>query len=604
MNKNIFRAMLLSLAIGFTSCVNELDSPASSQGGRLQLSLGNISTATTRSTPGELGAPVAEDFHLNLTMKSGYVVYDDVFTEEELSVPIGEYDVTVSYGDNAILGLDNPYYVGTTTATVIANETAEASVNCEVGNALISAKFGANEDEHARFERFYSDYALYAYVGDKGIAIDRNKQAKSIYLRAGSRARLRFWGKLKMENDREVSCDLLAEDFPKVLNAADHAIVTLTLPDPESALGVDISKVEVESITLDETIPLSWLPVPMATAEHKYVGGKLVGTDIVFSNSYPGMKWKAVVTDPNDVEIRSVEGTGELKTPYTSYTALPYLPHGKYKATYYLASADDSFTKTSSREFMIGSPAFSVTVDGYTNYDRYLTGDVDGANNLNGRTIYEPTINWNISETLLTNSNYTYTYSYTYDGNTTNIPAGTNSFTAEAWNNQTPQADKHVLTASATFDGVTVTDRREFVITGLPYSLNLASHDEWTQSGGVDWFDNDVRLGYMSSGSQYIQTNTSICIPPSTYYMADYSVNVRSATVGTTFSIEIGNNVILSIEESGQLFNFGTDHVHTGSTDPFKDDNNYATRIYCKNSYGASQTCSHIYSLTLKYAKP
>ena len=114
------------------------------------MSLGNISTATTRSTPGELGAPVAEDFHLNLIMKSGHVVYDDVFTEEELSVPIGEYDVTVSYGDNAILGLDNPYYVGTTTATVIANETAEASVNCEVGNALISAKFGADEDEHAR----------------------------------------------------------------------------------------------------------------------------------------------------------------------------------------------------------------------------------------------------------------------------------------------------------------------------------------------------------------------------------------------------------------------------------------------------------------------
>ena len=604
MNKNIYRALFLLLTLGFTSCVSELDTPATSKGGRLQLSLGNISTATTRSTPQELGAPVAADFHLNLTLKSGHTVYDDVFTEEELNVPIGDYDITVSYGDNAMLGLDNPYYVGKATATVNANETSEASVNCEVGNALISAKFGADEAEHARFERFYSDYALYAFIGDKGIAIERNKSAKSIYLKAGSHVSLRFWGKLKMENDREVSCELVAEGFPEVFNAADHAIVTLTLPDPESALTVNVSKVEVENVTLEETIPLSWLPVPMATAEHKYVGGKLTGTDIVFSNSYPGMKWKAVVTNPAGTEIRSVEGTGELKTAYGSYPDLPYLPHGKYKATYYLIDEEGSSKVTSSREFMIGSPTLSVTLGGYTNYDRYLAGDVDGANELDGRTIYEPSVNWSISETLLTNSNYTYSYSYTYDGTTTNILAGTNSFSAEKWDGQTPQADKHVLTASATFDGVTATDRLDFVITGLPYSLNLASHDEWTQSSSVDWFENDVRLGKNSvSNPQYIQTNTSICIPPSTYYCADYSVNVHNGTVGTTFSIEIGSIEILSVTESGQAFSF-KDHVHTGTTDVFKDDNNYATQIYCKNSYGSGQTCSHIYSFTLKYAKP
>ena len=163
---------------------------------------------------------------------------------------------------------------------------------------------------------------------------------------------------------------------------------------------------------------------------------------------------------------------------------------------------------------------------------------------------------------------------------------------------------EHVLTASATFDGVTATDRLDFVITGLPYSLNLASHDEWTQSSSVDWFENDVRLGKNSvSNPQYIQTNTSICIPPSTYYCADYSVNVHNGTVGTTFSIEIGSIEILSVTESGQAFSF-KDHVHTGTTDVFKDDNNYATQIYCKNSYGSGQTCSHIYSFTLKYAKP
>ena len=601
----MFRTLLLLTLLLFTACVSEIDAPSYGEGGRLQLSLGNISTATTRSTPAQLGAPEAADFHLCLSTPSGRKVYDDVFTEDEISVPIGNYNITVSYGQDALLALDRPYYVGTATATVTEGETTNVSVNCRVGNALISAIFGKDETEHARFERFYSDYALYAYVGEYGIAIDRSNASRSIYVQAGSRVSLRFWGKLKLENDREVSCELASADFPEVLNAADHAIVTLTLPEPESALGVDISKVEVETVTLDETIPLSWLPVPQATATHQYdADGNLVGTNLVFSNSYPGMSWKAVVTNPAGAEVRSVQGSGELTSGYRTSSAWPYLPHGKYKATYYLVYEDGSSKVTSSREFMIGSPDLSITLGGYTNYERYLSGDIDGANELNGRTIYEPSVRWNISESLLTNHNYSYTYSYTYDGATTNVGPGSNSFTAEAWGDQTVQSAKHVLTATATFDGVTATERRDFVITGLPYSLNLASHDEWTQSGGVDWFENDVRLGYMSTGSQYIQTNTSICIPPSTYYMADYSVNVRSATVGTTFSIEIGNNEILSIEESGQVFNFGTDHVHTGSTNSFKDDNNYATQIYCKNSYGASQTCSHIYYLTLKYAKP
>ncbi len=602
MNKHILHTLLLLLALMITGCVSEIEAPSYGEGGRLQLSLDNISTATTRSTPAQLGAPEVSDFHLNLTTVAGHQVYDDVFTEEELSIPIGDYNVTVSYGKNALLALDRPYYVGTATATVRKDETANVSINCKVGNALISANFGRDETERARFNRFYSDYALYAYVGEYGIGVDKFNADRSIYVKAGSHVSLRFWGKLKLENDREVSCELSSADFPAVLNAADHAIVTLSLPDPESALGVDISKVEVETVTLDETIPLSWLPVPQATASHRYNDdGDLVGTDLVFSNSYPGMSWKAVVTNSAGDEVRTVSGTGELTSGYRTSSTWPYLPQGKYKATYYLVYEDGSSKVTSSREFMIGAPTLSITLGGYTTYDRYLAGDIDGANALNGRTIYEPTVRLNVSETLLTNSKYTYNYSYTYDGATNNVGAGSNIFTTEEWTNQTAQADKHVLTATATFDGVTTTARRDFVITGLPYSLNLASHDEWDSSSGVDWYENDVRLGHLSTGSQYIQTTTSVCIPPKTYFCADYHVNVHTLTVGTYLSITVGEVEIYKKEEAGTPFR-DTDHVYEGTTDIFCDESNYATRIHCYNDYGAGQTCSHIYSFTLKYA--
>ncbi|MBO4613214.1 MAG: DUF4493 domain-containing protein [Bacteroidaceae bacterium] len=603
MNKHILHTLLLLLALVITGCVSEIDAPSKGEGGRLQLSLGNISKTVTRSTPAQLDDPEAADFHLNLTTTNGYKAYDGVFTEEELSVPIGDYNITVSYGNNALLALDRPYYIGTATATVREDETTNVSVDCKVGNALISVNFGRDEDEHARFERFYSDYALYAYVGNYGMSINRSDASRSIYVKAGSHVVLKFWGKLKLEGDREVSCDLTSTDFPDVLNAADHAIVTLSLPDPESALGVDISKVEVETVTLDETIPLSWLPVPQATATHQYdAEGNLAGTNIVFSNSYPGMNWKAVVTNAAGTEVRSVEGTGELTSGYRTSSAWPYLPHGKYKATYYLVYDDGSSKVTSSREFMIGSPTLSITIGGYTNYDRYHAGNIDEANTLDGCTIYEPSIRWNVSESLLTNNKYTYTYSYTYDGTTTNMGAGSNSYTAEAWEKQTVQTAKHLLSATATFDGVTATDRHEYVITGLPYSLNLKSHDEWATSSGVDWYDNDVRLGHLSTGSQSITTSTSIAIPAGTYFCADYDVNVHTFTIGTTFSITVGNITILEIEEPDSPFN-NHDNMHAGTTNSYKDDSQYFTTLTCHNSYGAGQTCSHIYSLTLKYGK-
>jgi hypothetical protein len=88
-----------------------------------------------------------------------------------------------------------------------------------------------------------------------------------------------------------------------------------------------------------------------------------------------------------------------------------------------------------------------------------------------------------------------------------------------------------------------------------------------------------------------------------TCFCADYSVNVHTLTVGTTFSVSVGNREILSIEEAGTPFR-DTDHLHSGTTNVLRDNNQVLTTITCHNSYGAGQTCSHIYSLSFKYAKP
>lgn len=590
------------LAAVLAACSADIDVTATEGMGRLQLAIPNVSTIT-RSAPDELGVPTPADFNLTITNQAGRAVYDGAFTEEQLSLPIGEYTILATSGTNPQLGIDTPYYIAENTVTILKEQVSTVNLTATVGNALVSAVFGSDNDEQSRFDRFYSDYALYVHIGNYSIPITKANTSQSIYLRAGSHIYLSFWGKLKMENDREVRMNLESDKIPTTLEAADHAIVTLSLPDPESAVTLDISKVELKTITLEETIPLSWLPVPTVTPAHHYTeNGNLVGTDLSFSNSYVGMNWRTIVTNAAGTEVRRVQGTGELTSAYTSSTDWPYLPQGKYKASYYLIDAKGNATLTSSREFMVSAPTISISMGGYTSYSKYLAGDIDAANACDRLTVYEPSVKLSIEQSLLRNSNYTYTFTYSYDGAAaTAVATGRNNYFFENKTDQTVRREPHVLSASATFDGVSVTQQKDYIITGLPYALNLSMHDEWSSSGGVDWYDNDVRLGHLSTGSQYIQTTSSVCLPPSTYFCADYSVNVHTLTVGTYFSIEAGQNEILKIEEAGTPFN-DTDHLHAGTTGVCHDDNAYITTIRCYNDYGAGQTCSHIYSLAFKYA--
>lgn len=607
MNKYIIRILLLCLTFSLMACVSEEEPIPMGEGGRLQLSLANINTTTTRSNPHDIGAPSIADFHLQITNASGRAVYDDVFTEEEITLPIGRYDIAVTYGSNSLMAIDEPYYIGTDNVEIVKDQTTESSITAGVGNALVSVNFGRDAEELARFERYYSDYALYVRIGNYSMPITKEKPSQSVYVQSGSHVTLRFWGKLKMEDNREVSCELTSDDFPETLNAADHAIVTLSLPDPESALGVDISKVEVETVTMDETIPLSWLPVAQVIPMHQFDrDGLLVGTNLIITESYPGKKWRAVITNAAGTTVRAAEGTGALLSEYNAdanKNTWPYLPQGNYKASYYFVEEDGSATFVSDRDFTVDAPQnLKVTVTGYTSYSKYQAGDIDGANACDRLTIYEPSVSVNVSDALLRGDKWTHSFTYTYDDETSNVTTG-NLHEFGNMEGQTVRSAAHVLRGDLTFDGVSVSAQKEFIITGLPYSLNLASHEEWSEAGSVDWFDNDVRLGSGSSGSQQINTNSAVCIPPSTYYCADYSVNVHNGVVGTTFTITVGNKEILSVEEKGRVFG-NDDHLHSGTTNPTCDHDNYATSIVLYNDYGAGFACSHIYSFTLKYAKP
>lgn len=592
---------MLCLTFCLTACVSEEELTPTDEGGRLQLSLANINTTTTRATPAELDKPSIADFRLRIINTAGRAVYDDIFTEDVITLPTGRYDVAVSYGRNALMAIDAPYYIGTDNVEIKKNETTEANITARVGNALISVNFGKDAEELARFERYYSDYALQVWIDNNYLSISKTVPSNSIYVQAGSHVTLKFWGKLKFENDREVSTVLESKDLPDVLNAADHAIVTLSLPDPESALGVDISKVEVETVTLDETIPLSWLPVPTLTPSLQFDRyGELVGTLLTSNDGYPGMKWKAVVSNAAGEEVRMMQGTGVLTSDYRSSTAWPYLPQGTYKATYYIISEDDSASKASSREFVIPAPTgLNVTVTGYTSYSKYLEGDIEGANACDRLTIYEPSVYINISPSLLRNSHIASSFTYTYDGTTTIMDEGINSYEPGDMTGLTPRSNTYELRGDLIFDGVSVSAQRDFRITGLPYTLDFNNHSEWseTSSGETHWESSSLRFGKWATNidGQKIYSSTLIVIPTNMTFCVGYNFIINTAGGTTTFTIKVGENTVVS----EKLDNYN-EREYNGT--PVLTTNKYINYIECHNSWGDGLTFTTLNTLFLKYA--
>lgn len=583
----IFTLLLMtSLLVG---CVQE--DGLSLANGKLRLSIGKVSTQTeSRATPSELGKPMAENFQLKIQRQgSQYTAYEGAF-QEEMPVKVGTYDITATFGEDVIIGRDTPYYIGSAEATVNKDESTTVSIPCKVGNALVSVVFGRNADETARFDRFYEEYGLLVQVGNYSMGINKEQTATSIYFPAGSQPQFYFYGTLKADGGRMVSIELDHNDIPDVFQAADHAKLTLTLPDPESALGVNIGKAEVTTVQLDETIPLSWLPVSTVIPLHQYnEDNMLVGTNLTFSNNYPGMEWKAEVTNAQGETVRIVSGTGALFSEYKSSSIWPYLPAGKYKATYYLIK-ESGENKVSSREFIVGSPTLTANVNGYTSYDKYLAGDIEAANAADGYTLYEPQVSVNISPSLTANQRYGYKMTYTFNGET-------QTTTNNAQNIGNKKLDARLaaynLSMNVDFAGEKVSSYKDFRITGIPFLFAPPTTSTWEKDGDVTDDGEYARMGRWNGGSQSL-TYTKVAIPSGTQVALDYKFKPNAGVVSTTFTISAGNQTLVS-GKADSYQNPTYEGVQSVTISPD------ATYIRCHNSYGAGVTGTDLYRVGLQY---
>lgn len=253
---------LLCLSIG--SCQQDDWAVSDSQTG-FYISLADADVQTeTRSTPQELGKPTTDNFTLKIVNSaSGKSIYDAGYTKDIIKASAGVYDVTTSFGDNAVLAFDAPYYEGKKEDIAIEEgDTASVTVECAVANALASVTFEDSE----KFKELYSSYAVEVAVENSSLKLEDGDK-RSAYYRANSKPTFTFKGVLKANGK---SVEALLEDKtlsdPATFAAKAHCRLTLALKEMVPGIIPTIVKTEVDTVTVSETLPMEWLPAPKVSA--------------------------------------------------------------------------------------------------------------------------------------------------------------------------------------------------------------------------------------------------------------------------------------------------------------------------------------------------
>lgn len=224
--------------------------------------------AVSRATPGELkeSLPIeAKDFDLTITGSStGETAYSGKVSEGLIPVKAGVYNLTATYGENPVLALDAPYFKGEVEKAIVkGGETTSVEIPCKVANSLLSVAFDNSKES---FEDIYSDYSVEVKVGEESVTLKKNGK-ESAYFRADSGIEVIFHGTLKEDGEKKlVSLDLSGiKELP--LQAGDHLKLTLMPELDKYDIPLSVTAAEVVTATLEETIPVSWLPKPKVSAE-------------------------------------------------------------------------------------------------------------------------------------------------------------------------------------------------------------------------------------------------------------------------------------------------------------------------------------------------
>ncbi len=260
----------------------------------IQLSITDVSQSTdTRATPNQLEKPIQDAFRLNIVgLELQENVYNGAFASSVGPFRPGTYSIDIECGENT-LALDAPYYVGHATAKIYAGFQNQVNIEACVANALISVKYADTRE----LDNTFSSYSIVVTQNSQSVELVGSEPTESVYLPASSTCSIAFRG-IKASNGSVVEADLTNKLISLLpLNKGQHLKITLGLSDDL----IDVIKADIQQVSIEQTIPVSWLPKPKTTASGFDVAGKLT---LVETNDAPQLEVDYTTTLPcQDVEL-------------------------------------------------------------------------------------------------------------------------------------------------------------------------------------------------------------------------------------------------------------------------------------------------------------
>lgn len=525
MKKMIRQIMALAtLCWVMASCSDETFNQEYGEGmGYLRLTLGKVDvelTSTTKaeavSLPTDLIPQTYDDFMIDIKQGNysveGFPKEYSQLSEEGIELMAGAYTVTAYYGENEPIQ-ETPYFSGSSTIQINPGQSTSTTINATLANAMLVPAVSESLQNH------YSAWTLTVKSGDVSMTLaDKDKSDGYLFAKAEQPVNAVFEGTNLL--GKETSQEWTVISSP----AAQTKYVIQCDPD----------------LSIFSNIQLT------ATATHTYEEGSLTGTDVALSLATNGAPlelvdgWNIQLLY-NNTAIRTYTSKPENGTLMDVTDGWPYVPHASTLAASIHLKTGEMINLTSVAIEEIPDPEFSTTVSANTSYSVYKSSGADAANTKDGSSIFDINATATIASEILSNQNYSNILKVTYTTdsgkNSGELSYGTVSqFNFLAW-------QKHVLTATVSFDGVNSPSSLDCHVTGLPYTLkHPANNYGWYTIEGSDirYNDNSIHLETWSPTPTIGSPAFHIPETETLFFSLDCQYEKNTGSIGSyTFSIEM-----------------------------------------------------------------
>ncbi|WP_455592137.1 DUF4493 domain-containing protein [Bacteroides sp.] len=252
MRKSVY--LIICCCLLCLGCQEELETTSN---GSLNIFLTD-EVATTRTLPDALSDELIQQFDISLLRdRKGAIIteYSGLLKDfgNNRILKVGTYRATASYGEDVILALDAPYYYGEVEdVSIKKNKATSITITCKVANSLATFEIV----NPAIFEKYLKDYYVEIKVGEGSVRWQPGDTTHP-YFKSGSSVQLALKGTSTTTGE---ACSYTLNPIDEVVAGMKYKYKLKISP---SNVGLDVeTEQQQEPVTINETVPESWLPAP------------------------------------------------------------------------------------------------------------------------------------------------------------------------------------------------------------------------------------------------------------------------------------------------------------------------------------------------------